>query len=217
MDCHMPEMDGFAATSEIRARETDGRLSGHLPILALTAIAVSGDRERCLNAGMDDYLAKPYTPGQLLHAIERVVDVRREHGMPKPDGATPEALAKEGDSEQPIDTDALLDRCMGDVAFAESLLETFKRDCGQRFDEILRHADERDMQAAGQAAHGLKGIAGTVAASNVQTIAAELEAASKAGDVDGVRDLVDSLRNEVIQCLDYTPVVIELIRKQSES
>ncbi|MCK7581232.1 MAG: response regulator [Chromatiales bacterium] len=69
MDCQMPEMDGFAATAQIRARQREGRLRRNLPVVALTANAVEGDRERCLAAGMDDYLSKPFTREQLAAAL----------------------------------------------------------------------------------------------------------------------------------------------------
>jgi CheY-like chemotaxis protein len=71
MDCQMPEMDGFTACREIRRREATGQLSGRLPIIALTANALKGDRERCYDAGMDDYLSKPLQAAQLQMMLEK--------------------------------------------------------------------------------------------------------------------------------------------------
>jgi CheY-like chemotaxis protein len=70
-DCHLPEMDGFEATTEIRRRQHEGQLGQTLPVIALTANAVEGDRERCLAAGMDDYLSKPYSRDQLVVMLRR--------------------------------------------------------------------------------------------------------------------------------------------------
>ena len=76
MDLQMPDMDGFAATCEIRRAEQDGQ--AHVPVIAMTAHAMKGDREECLAAGMDDYLAKPINSEELRQVIERVIMARKE-------------------------------------------------------------------------------------------------------------------------------------------
>jgi CheY-like chemotaxis protein len=73
MDCQMPEMDGFTATREIRKREESGQLSGHLPIIALTANALKGDRERCLETGMDEYIMKPIEVDALQAVMRNIL------------------------------------------------------------------------------------------------------------------------------------------------
>ena len=80
MDCQMPEMDGYAATRQIRINESQGRT--HVPIVALTAHAMEGDRERCLEAGMDDYLSKPFTLQQLAEMLTRWVPCDRKVAFP---------------------------------------------------------------------------------------------------------------------------------------
>jgi CheY-like chemotaxis protein len=88
MDCHMPEMDGFDATREIRKNETDGR---HTPVIAMTASALSGDRERCLAAGMDDYISKPIKMHVVAAVLERWLGPRDKQtgGEPAKSSATP--------------------------------------------------------------------------------------------------------------------------------
>ena len=75
MDCQMPEMDGFDATMEIRRREKEN--GGHIPIIAMTASVMQGDRERCLESGMDDYIAKPVQPEEVKASLARWVGEKK--------------------------------------------------------------------------------------------------------------------------------------------
>jgi Amt family ammonium transporter len=193
MDCQMPEMDGFEATRRIREMECGGQLAGHLPVIALTANAIKGDRERCLEAGMDDYIVKPFEPDALLEMIERLL------------------AAKEGkpDRPPPIDRDALLARCMGNLEFAQSLLSDFEGDLPERVDQIAQRIQQGNPQATAESAHALKGAAGTVTAEPLRALAAEIEAAGKTGDLTQVASLVDQLRTEAQRCLRFIPELQE--------
>lgn len=207
MDCQMPEMDGFEATREIRAREADGRLRGQLPIVALTANAIKGDRERCLKAGMDDYIAKPFNSAQLIGVIQQLLSPGYHS---QTSSATRADTARQsGDAEPPIRTGELMVRCMGDLAFAETLLQSFEKDSKVRLQGLMGHLDRHETQAAGEVAHALKGMAGIVAAWRVQEIAANVETAGNAGKLEEMQVLVESLRNEIDCCLAYLPTVRE--------
>ena len=145
MDCQMPEMDGFEATQEIRRLEDEGMLaskaSGRLPIIALTANAVKGDRERCLTAGMDEYLTKPLDPKQLLATIHRLLkgqsnsqkaaatDAHHGDDVTTNDHLTPAEPAAPGQADSPsggpFEINELLDRCLGNIEIIHRLLDKF--------------------------------------------------------------------------------------------
>ena len=200
MDCQMPEIDGFEATRQIRLMEANGRLSGRRSILALTANAIKGDQERCLDAGMDNYVAKPFHPIDLIAAIKLLLSRKENHS--NSDDAAGSRRANET-NKPPIDTAVLLDRCMGDIAFAESMLSSFAIDGPDRLSAILRQVNVGDAHGAGEAAHALKGIAGIVAAHSVHSNAAKFELLGRTGNLLELRTLVDELQKSVDDCLDY--------------
>jgi Amt family ammonium transporter len=206
MDCHMPEMDGFEATRRIRRLEREGATPGRVSIVALTGNAMQGDREQCLEAGMDDHLGKPIQAAELIELIERLLignvgpeATRRPRCEARPD---------ENDTT-PINADVLLERCLGDVEFATSLLDEMRTTWLDRVDEIARHAANRDTAAAAEAAHALKGAAGTLAAEPLQALTGAIEAAGKSGDADLLASAVDALRREIRECLDFAPIIRE--------
>src|SRR4029077_6715470 len=118
MDVQMPELGGLEATQAIREKE---KASGtHVPIIAMTAHAMQGDRERCLAAGMDGYIAKPLDPKKFLQTVEAV-------GV---DGAAATAGADDGKGpEDSLDSEALLERFSGNKGLLRSLVKTFSKDC----------------------------------------------------------------------------------------
>jgi CheY-like chemotaxis protein len=162
MDVQMPEMDGFLAAAAIRAHEaTTGT---YTPIVAMTAHALKGDRERCLAAGMDAYLAKPLQPQELFGVVESLV----------PAGLGPAPAAPEA---QPVafDLAAALERVDGDIELMNELGGLFLSECPQRMADIRQAIVERDARKLEHWAHTLKGSVGNFAAGEAFAAAGRLE------------------------------------------
>ena len=170
MDVQMPEMDGLEATARIRERER--RAGGHTHIVALTAHAMAGDRERCLAAGMDGYLTKPVDPQALFEAVERSAT-----------GATP---ARTEPFEAVIDRTDLLRRLCGDQELLATVIALFLDDCPARLAAIKRAVEARDREGIRTAAHALKSAAATLSARGVAEAAHALEQMGASGDLDHV-------------------------------
>ena len=184
MDCQMPELDGFGATGEIRALEAAaGRL--RLPIVALTANAVQGDRERCLDAGMDGYVTKPIDCIRLLAEIDRATRGRRRSKPAKPAPVvpveTPPAPARRPrpPEREPIDLPSLLQRCGGRSELAARLLAAFAAQLPGQVAAVQDAADDPTQLA--RAAHALKGTAANLSALPLAEAAAAVEAALAGG------------------------------------
>ena len=192
MDCQMPEMDGLTATREIRRREALQEISRHLPIVALTANALQGDRERCLEAGMDDYLTKPLEAHMLYETLKKTIGTRSEERV------VPAAPAQDSSRAiTPFDAEGLLTRCFGNLDFAWSLLDEFETSGCERVEAIRRSAEQQDACAVAEAAHALKGAAGILCATSLSKVAARVEALGRSGDIAGIGSLVDELAHEL--------------------
>jgi two-component system, sensor histidine kinase and response regulator len=177
MDVQMPKMGGFEATAAIRERER--RTGGHQRIIAMTAHAMTGDRERCLGAGMDSYISKPVDPKALYAVLEEEVvtgaPARPVGKSPQPD--TPAA---------PVDRNVLLARLGDDEDLFADIVEVFLDDCPSRLSEIGAAVDARDPERIRTAAHALKGAAGNIAATGLLEAARELEHAGEEARLDAV-------------------------------
>jgi signal transduction histidine kinase/CheY-like chemotaxis protein/HPt (histidine-containing phosphotransfer) domain-containing protein len=187
MDCQMPEMDGYAATAEIRRREQG---SSHLPIIALTAGAMAGDRERCLASGMDDYISKPVELEHLAAVLGRwtTATSREESRSDAPTLHESDVLL---DAAQITALRSLSDAPGGDEQLA-GLVSTFLDGVHARLGAVRAAVAAQDGDAVSRLAHSLAGSSATMGARIVHQLARELETAAMT-DLDAVDDIVDRL------------------------
>ncbi len=176
MDMQMPIMDGLRATRAIRAREAE--VGGPRQcIVAMTANAMAGDRERCLESGMDGYLSKPIDRVRLVAEIDRVLGRQERDAV-----GVGESAVTEGAPDIEIDIDTALDRLGGDRASMLELAQMFIQDCPQRVTEIEAAVTARDPAAVSSACHNLSGTASNLSAVGLQELVGRINARVKAGD-----------------------------------
>ena len=170
MDCHMPIMDGFEAVGMIRQMSEQG-LIPEIPVVALTANALAGDREKCLAAGMDDYLAKPFEFNEFLEKVH--VHAKLSAADESHQGMNEHVEDVKTDVPA-FDFECLVDR-VGDRSFAISVAEQFAASLPQYVMDLQNCLDEQDPQTTHAVAHSLKGSASMVGATRISNIAAEIE------------------------------------------
>ncbi|QDQ25548.1 response regulator [Chitinimonas arctica] len=169
MDMQMPEMDGLAATRAIRALEGDI----HLPIIAMTANALPEDRERCLAAGMDDFLSKPISLAKLRAVLARVANLR--------DAVAPMSVEK---AAMPFDRETALASCGGNAALLAEMLNLFRAEWPARRAGLEAALVAEDLLTLQQETHTLRGSLGALAASIAAAEALRVELAARRGELD---------------------------------
>ena len=192
MDVQMPEMDGLEATAAIRERE--GKTGSHVPIIALTAHAMKGDREKCLAAGADDYLAKPIRTTELFEAVDRLRNAKTN----APSGATPIANTPAANA---FDIDAALKHVEADRDLLDEIVRIFSDQSPRTVSEIQNAIRAADFSLVERAAHSLKGAASNLCATGVTQSAAELEESARSGNLSSVRERFQLLEREVEKLL----------------
>ncbi|MBB3190574.1 response regulator [Halomonas cerina] len=193
MDIHMPVMDGLAASRAIRELERDGR--GHVPIVAMTASATKEDRERCLAAGMDGFVTKPFRAAELYAAVED-----DERHSPLPGEALPGAApSSPQDSPERLDWQAALDNLDGNTALLVEMVEIFLEECPQLMQAMETALDKGDAKALRRHAHTLKGSARVVGGQAAGKAAERLETLAKAGELDRAGPVLEALRQAVAE------------------
>jgi len=185
MDVQMPELDGFETTRRLRQREQ--ATGGHLPVIAMTAHALLGDRERCLAAGMDGYLAKPIRADELYTAIEAVAPAARAVAAAAPAAPAPRDLAGED----------RLAFVAGDETLFRELAELFLASGPEQLRELCAAVSQRDAAAVRRLAHSLKGPVGNFGAHEAFDQASRLESLARANDLVNADSLCAALAASV--------------------
>jgi two-component system, sensor histidine kinase and response regulator len=192
MDLQMPVMDGFEAMRHIR--NADSSVRNHdIPAVAMTAHAMKGDRQRCLDAGMTDYVSKPVDPHALIEALVRMLN-----DSPSPtDSRTRNsgtAAATAADTATPLfDRATALGRMGGDEDLLKELLEIFREDVAQQLRDLTAAVTNGDAKGTQLHAHSIKGAAGNVAANRIQALAQTLECVGKDADFTNAGDALAQL------------------------
>jgi len=188
MDVQMPEMDGYQATRMIRSG-TSAVKNPKVPIIAMTAHAMEGDKEKCLAAGMDDYVPKPFHPQELIDAIQRVIG-------PEPSAGDSPPVAQPRPETPVFDRKTLQDRLFNDEEIVKEILLTFLEDAPTQIRELKEVLPNLDASVIREKAHKLKGAAGMACAMTLRETAEKLELAGRQGTLEQAAALVEQIERD---------------------
>jgi PAS domain S-box-containing protein len=208
MDCQMPEMDGYEATARIRDASS-AVLRHNVPIIALTAGVLKGDRDKCIEAGMDDFVAKPIRPKELLEALIRALQDRLsspageneqviENGLPPQyDGIAAKSDKAPLVPEMTVfNKGALLEKLSGDVETTDMIIQVFLEDIPLQIEAINQALDSGDTEQIRIVAHTIKGATGNLCANSLQKLAKKIETAARVDDMPSVTQKIRNLPKE---------------------
>jgi CheY-like chemotaxis protein/HPt (histidine-containing phosphotransfer) domain-containing protein len=225
MDVQMPKVDGLEATRRIRDPRS-AVLHHRIPIIAMTAHAMQGDRDLCLKAGMDDYVTKPISPEALATALDRWLPREESGVMEHPAGAraprvrassapVPPAPASSGGSEVPVfDAAAMMDRLMGDSDLARTVVDGFLEDAPRLIEALRSSLAAGDATGVIRGVHTIRGASATVGGEAVRAVAWAMEKAGTAGDLGAVGASLPQLESELDRlCVAMSTFIGEIGRE----
>jgi CheY-like chemotaxis protein/HPt (histidine-containing phosphotransfer) domain-containing protein len=188
MDVQMPEMNGYEATQTIRARETEG--GERVPIIAMTANAMEGDRQKCLEAGMDDYVAKPVRSAELFRVLESFAEGAAATGHPHDEGIEKAPRGSGFRAEEFLSS-------LGDNELAAQLIDIFQEDTPAMLEDLDRLLGEGDGEQLHRVSHALKGQLGNFSAKGAFAAVSEFDQAAREGRLADAR----RMHGDVVACV----------------
>ncbi len=196
MDVQMPKMDGLEATRIIRSPES-GVLDPGVPVVAMTAHAMEGDRQKCIRAGMNDYIAKPVSPERLADVLQQWLPPRSRKPAPETDGFddSPENSNKDGTPPEVWDKKSFRARLMDDDELIAESIDLFLNDTSGQIDALRSMVEKRDAEGAGVRAHSIKGAAANISSPLLQEAAQAMETAGKENDPERLDALMPILED----------------------
>ena len=194
MDVQMPGMSGLEATATIRAGEL--QTGQHIPIVAMTAHAMKGDRERCLAAGMDDYIAKPIQAQQLYEMVSRLT-VPDNKTDPRASFRLRISSVQQSRTKLLVDLEATLERLGGDQELLESVVQMFLEECPSLIANLRTAVLQRDAKSLELAGHTLRGLVANFGAASVCELAFKLELMGKEGNLAESEAVTTALEAEL--------------------
>jgi signal transduction histidine kinase/CheY-like chemotaxis protein len=195
MDCHLPGMDGYEATAEIRRREAG---ASRVPIIAMTADALPATRQRCLDAGMDDYLSKPVSLATLNKVLSEWIDANQPGQSSRPLPIEVPAVAVASGA---IDQATIAELQEAQDGLLDILIDIFASEGPEQLDGVRQALHRADMPEAARAIHTLKGGAGTIGARELANVCREVEKIAKDGDHEAVMELLPTLDRELTRAV----------------
>ncbi len=207
MDVQMPEMDGIEATAALRAREEG--TGQHLPVIAMTALVMQGDRERCLAAGMDGYLTKPIRPRSLDEVLDQYTAQKRQGGSVHEQAVKTPGHTSRTVKQESVNGHELLERVGADREFLTELVSLFREDGPKQLNRIKAALEKKDPSEVLRGAHSLRGTLANLAARPAADLAAQIEHAGKSEDLSRAKAAFETLDLELPRVLEALSALCE--------
>ncbi len=189
MDIQMPELDGLETTRQIRQREAG--TGEHIPIIAMTASAMKGDKENCFEAGMDGYISKPVKPKKILEQLAAIIQ------KPGVSSSENQVHDQEVESKPVVNHDALMENADNDMELLKEMIELFAPNSETAMRQLQQAIDSGDLQEAGKTAHRIKGMTRLLAGEAASEAALHIEKIARSGDESRLEDAWRRLEKEI--------------------